>query len=148
MNPYLFRALDFGPDLLAWHVNRIDPARWDERLDPDRFSPREVIAHMADWEPILRSRIQTGIDAPGSTVIGLDEWERGKEVGYGFADVKTSVDTFRKERAKTIDLLQSISSAEWANTFEHSELGTVSVYDYANTMACHDVYHMEQLTHY
>lgn len=148
MNYYLLRALGYGPHLLAWHVRRIDESRLDDRTDPERFSPREVIAHMADWEPILRGRMETGIKTPGATVMGMDEWERGQEVGYSKADIEASIATFIEERAKTIQLLENATPENWASKFTHSELGEISVYDYANTMACHDTYHMEQLSHY
>ena len=57
MNAYLFPGLEFGPRIVARLVEQIPAARYDERTNPSRFTLREAVAHLADWEPILRDRI-------------------------------------------------------------------------------------------
>lgn len=147
VNYYLFRALGFTPTILADSLRRMTEAKWDIRPDPDRFTPREVIAHMADWEPIMRARIQSGVDQPGSTVYGLDEGVIAIERDYAHQDVESNIAKFIAERAITIEYLKGLSDDQWASHFIHSEIGRVTAYDYANTMVCHDVYHVEQLLH-
>ena len=148
MNAYLIRALTFGPEILGELIHRISPEKVDTKADPARFSPREVIAHMADWEPIFLGRLQQAVNEPGSTIIGIDEGVRSIEVGYATKDIKESIAGFRANRAKTLEFLNSLTKEQWTSKFLHSELGEISVYDYANTMGSHDVYHIEQLLHY
>ena len=148
MKGYLFPALSMSPTLLAGFIKRIPASRLDERLDPDRFTPREVIAHMSDWEPIMQERMATAVRAPGSEIIGIDEWERGLAVGYSTTDVDVSITEFEAARTQTIDWLKSLSDKDLSATFNHSELGPMTVREYATNMLGHDVYHMEQLSHY
>ncbi len=148
MNGYLFPALSMSPSLLEGFIQRIDSGRLDERMDPERFSPREVIGHMFDWEPILRERMETAVRAPGSQIIGIDEWERAKQVGYSTMDVASSVEGFKAERSKTVAFLRGLTPAQMNLEFNHNELGPMSVKDYAMNTLGHDVYHMEQLQGY
>ena len=75
MNPYLLPALPMGPVIVARLLEEIPHARLDEAMQEGRFTAREVIAHLADWEPIMRERILLARDAPGATIAVLDESE-------------------------------------------------------------------------
>ena len=60
---YLLSALAGTPvvaDRLLLDVHADDP-RWDFRPEPDRFTLREVVAHLADWEPIHLERLTRNV---------------------------------------------------------------------------------------
>jgi hypothetical protein len=143
-NPYLFAALSLGPSAVLRLLERLPGGLWDERLGEDRFTPREVVAHLADWEPILRERIQAGLERPGTPIVAFDEGERAIERAYASSEPMRQAQAFARERAETVALLKTVG-ARWHQTVEHPERGAMTVEDMANMLVGHDLYHVEQL---
>src|SRR5580658_3284647 len=112
MNPYLLPAIESGPKVIELLLKQIPPAMWDTALDPDRFTVREVIAHLADWEPIMRHRIQLAVDAPGSTIEAHDEGQMAVDNGYDRLDPAEQAELFRHERHITAEYLNSVVRAK------------------------------------
>lgn len=123
-----------------------------DRLDvptyPGRFTPREVIAHLADWEPILREeRMVEPLRNPGCAVLAYDEGERAADRGYTRLDVAAQLEVFATERAKTLAFLRGLKGEAWRATMIHPERGEMTLNDVANSLVGHDTYHVEQLLH-
>ena len=148
MNPYLKPTLELGPIVVERLIRWIPSERWDEALEEGRFTPREVIAHLADWEPILRGRIQTALEKPGATIEVWDEDMMAREHHYEMSDPAEQCALFTRERSATASLLRSLGTEAWGQTVEHPERGTLSVEDQANLILGHDLYHIEQLSAY
>lgn len=148
MNPYLLVGLELGPRSIRRIISRIDPSRYDERLDPERFSPREVLAHLADWEPIMAGRIRQAVDQPGSTLEAFDEGERAIALRYDLTDPLAEAERFLAARSFSIALVAGLSREEFDRQAVHPERGVMSAYDLANLLLGHDLYHIEQLLEY
>lgn len=148
MNAYLFPGLEFGPRIVERLVQQIPVGRYDETTNPARFTLREAIAHLADWEPILRGRIEQAVADPDSAVQGLDEGIRAVEQNYGTWDVKEQLAVFTAERAKTIAYLRTLSAEDWQKAITHNEKGRQTVADQANQFLGHDLYHIDHLTEF
>jgi len=55
---YLLSDLECAPDVLSRLLSGItDPALYDHRPDPSRFTLREMVAHLADWEVVFFTRL-------------------------------------------------------------------------------------------
>jgi len=117
----------------------------DVPTHPGRFTPREVIAHLCDWEPISRGRMQTAQRTPGAVVPDLDEGQRAKDQDYASWDPIQTSEEFIRRREETIQWLQSLPEEDWTKTAVHSAKGEMTIYDYANLELGHDMYHLEQL---
>ena len=117
--------------------------RYDELTDPNRFTLREAMAHLADWEPIFLQRIQAGVDNPGAEVNGMDETQRALDKNYESWDVKESLRIFREAREVTVRYLKALSPEQWQSTVHHNEKGDMTAYDQANMLLGHDIYHFE-----
>lgn len=147
MKSYIPTGLSATPEVLRRLMDAIPASAWDTPTHGDRFSPREIIAHMADWEPILRDeRMARAIQDPGCTIVAYDEGTRSIEQGYGATDVLNQLSRFAAERARTNAWLGSLSDEDLSKTFVHPETGTWSVGEFAANMLGHDMYHVEQLT--
>lgn len=145
MHAYLYSGLEAGPRAVRRLLEMIDPARIDLPTHPGRFTPREVAAHLADWEPISRGRMVAARDTPGIEVPGIDEVERAREMGYCGRDPFEQAAEFESRRAETLALLKSLPDEAWSHTAVHSERGEMTLYDYANMELGHDLYHIRQL---
>lgn len=148
MHAYLIPGLRLTPQAVVNLVRAIPPGRWDQAVEPGRFTLREAIAHLADWEPIFRERIQAGLEQDGATILGMDEEVRAIEQGYRDWDVLETLERFAREREATIRMLEGLTSAQWDRKVIHNERGEMSTRDQANLILGHDLYHLEHLTQY
>lgn len=148
MNPYLIQGLRLSPVALARLLGAIPVGQYDLAREAGRFTPREVIAHLADWEPILRGRIQQGAAHSGAAIETYDESARALEQNYAGCDVREATNRFRAEREHTVAVVEALSPADLAKTILHPERGPLTVADLAEMILGHDVYHIEQLSAY
>jgi len=144
-NAYLLSGLHNGPLIVKWIVERAPMEIYDTRTDPERFTFREIIAHLVDWEPIVVSRMRQTIERPGSVLIVWDEAQRAVDGKYGETDPREQAEKLIVLRQETIRFLQDEASGNWDATVTHPERGPQSLYDMANLELGHDTYHVEQL---
>ena len=100
---YLLRGLETTPDLLDRLLGDVsDPAAYDRRPDPERFTLREVLAHLADWEEVFRRRLRQTLDEDNPKLLGLDEGKLAVERDYAHADPVECRARFRRGRAELL----------------------------------------------
>jgi hypothetical protein len=148
MNPYLLPAIQSGPRVLARLIQLIPETQWDTALDPERFTLREVLAHLADWEPILRGRIQLAAASPGSDFEGYDEGQMAIDNNYAGSNPLEMLALWTRERRITAEYLRTLPRSLFTNAIHNPELGSRTVDDQANMLLGHDLYHIEQLAAY
>jgi len=148
MNALLLPTIEFGPLILKRIIEQLGQYQLDMRLDPNRFSPREVVAHLADWEPIMRERVRIAAEQPGTVLEVFDEEEMARAHGYEHSDVMEECDKFIRERAITAAYMRTLDTAGWSGMTTHPERGPQSAENLANTILSHDMYHLEQLSAY
>ncbi len=145
MNPYLLPGMEKGPEVLLKLTLMVPESLWDVPTGPDRFSVREVAAHMADWEPIMRGRIEQAAANPGSVITAYDEGQMALDGKYAERNPIEQLELFRKERAITTALVKALSPTVMKNVVLHPERGEVSAEDLANFLVGHDMYHVDQV---
>lgn len=144
-DPYLFVALEKGPRFIQAVLAALPTELLDRRADSARFTAREAVAHLADWEPIFRSRIETAHHHPGAPVQAYDESERATQNNYDKSHPPTEAQRFAEERKMTIALLRTLSPTQWYQAVDHPERGKMTIRDIASMLVGHDAYHIEQL---
>jgi len=144
VDPYLVRALEMTPRLVENELRR-GSDDYDVRPDPDRFSMREVVAHLADWEPIMLTRIRTGVESPGSTIQAYDEGQMALENNYASSDPMERLRAWKADRSKSIEYISGLKNEDFAKPVVHPERGQMLVGDIAHMLVSHDIYHVEQL---
>ena len=143
MNYYMLKSVEYGPIVLEKMVGLVDPARFDERPDADRFTLREAVAHLADWEPIFLTRMQKTLAQPGIEIENLDEGEIAVKNEYHKQDVAGNIARFKAGRSACTAFLRSLGPDDWSKACYRSDVGTISLEDFANMMTGHDMYHLE-----
>lgn len=147
MPPYIL-AIEYTPSALRRIIDCVHHERYAEKLDADRFSLLEMVAHMADAEDILLNRMRLAHEAPGSTVEPFDEGQRAIEKHYSTRDLQHELDVFENRRRDTLDFLEGLAPEEWSKAFQHPERGTMTIQDQVTMLLGHDLYHLEQASHY
>ncbi len=145
MHPYLVLGLEKGAQAMGRVVALIPDSSLDLSIAEGRFTPREVIAHLADWEPILRHRIEAALAQPGILIAVYDEEQMAIDHAYQLSNVKEQLALFIAERTKTVELVRSLNDADRLVPYQHPESGTMKVQDQIDMLLGHDLYHLEQL---
>jgi hypothetical protein len=148
MHPYLITGVSLGPSLVRRLATAIPEAQYDEALDNDRFTVREIVAHLADWEVLFRGRMEAALQSPGVAIVTFDEGERAIEREYSKLEVEDQLVLYEMERAKTVEFLSGLSPDQFRLQYVHPQLGQLVIEDQANMLIGHDMYHIEQLTSY
>lgn len=144
---YLLAAISGTPDVLDGmlkHVPSEDDA-WDLSPDSERFTLREVVAHLADWESVFRERINRTRAESEPTLQGYDECAWAVEHDYAHTDPHDSLGHFRQERAETVALIRSLDDGEWERLAHHSQYGPMTLEAQIAQIAGHDGYHTQQV---
>lgn len=121
-----------------------DSPIWDSRPDPDRFTLREMIAHLADWEPVCRERIFRTRVEENPHLPNWDEDQAALIGDYAHTNPYESLLWFNERRAATVALLTGLEGAEWTRTAERENVGTLSIEAQAFLILAHDGFHLRQ----
>lgn len=117
---------------------------FDRRTDPERFTLREMIAHVADWDAIFAERIERARDEDNPFLPSVDEGQLAVERGYSSQDPATNLARFSESRAKLVALLQSLQPADWDRVAHREFVGDVTMFQLAAIILGHDAYHLRQ----
>jgi len=142
---YLLHDLEATPDVFDALLESVPAMVYDRRPDPERFTLREVLAHLADWEDVFRGRLIQTRDQENATLIGLDEGQIALDHDYAHADPAESLARFRQGRGKSLALLHSLTPAQWDRTGQNTEIGPITLAEQVVLIAGHDGYHLQQV---
>ena len=148
MRDHLISALCSSPKIVERFLRVFPTERLDDRPESDRFTPREVVAHIADWEQVVLDRVRVANMRPGYRVPDEDPGERAVVHHYGDKDVFHEAEVFESRRQTTMEYLARLDDADWEKTFIHPVRGEMTIHTYMVDILAHDMYHLEQLSCY
>lgn len=148
MNAYVLSSLQKAPVVAERILKRIEPSRFDERSDPDRFTIREAISHLADWEPIWLERFEIGMKTPGATIQAYDEGQLAIDRKYAERDVFSEATRYIEGRKVLLDTFAAFTPEDWEKTIHHPERGVLTLGNFGCMILGHDVYHLEHFTQF
>jgi uncharacterized damage-inducible protein DinB len=126
-------------------VSRASTAKLRKQPAPGKWSVAEILAHLADVELVVGYRIRTVLGAPGSPIQAFDQDKWAQAMAYGKTDPQKSVERFKAFRKANLDLLKSLSTAQWKYHGMHAERGEESIETIAKLNAGHDLNHLGQI---
>ncbi len=119
----------------------------DERLNqrpvPGKWCIREIVAHLADCEIAFGFRLRQGMAAPEVAMQPFDQEVWAER--YAVYDAAAALSTFITLRNWNMLFLKTIEATEWAVVVSHPERGAGTFRVLVETMAGHDVNHLEQI---
>ena len=125
-------------------TRRLTPELWQRPWAPGKWTVREVIVHVAQWEMILGMRMRCAVAAPDYTVQPFDQDELMRLEG-GIADGPTALEAFDAVRRMNIAVAASLSAADRRKRVGHLEYGEIDVEFILETIAGHGVHHWKQI---
>jgi uncharacterized damage-inducible protein DinB len=141
--PVLFSsALRLRRVLAPFSVEQVD-----QRPAPDKWSIREIVAHLADSELVfafrLRQTLATPSDQPHAIIQPFDQeaWVQ-RYVAYNLVG---ALDLFQSAREWNLHFISTANAADRCRLTTHPERGTMSFWTIVETMAGHDINHIQQV---
>jgi hypothetical protein len=122
----------------------ITEADLDRPQPGDEWTARQVVHHLADSESMAYIRLRRLIAEDEPIIHGYDEPEWARRLHYD-RPIEASVAVVQAVRSASLQLLESLTPAEWARTGTHSESGAYSVERWLEIYADHTHGHADQI---
>ena len=115
----------------------------EKKPAPGKWSPAEIICHLADCEIVFAFRLRQTLAEDGPTIQPFDQ---DKWAGtYPGVPAPEALKTFTALRQWNLRLIRAALPAAADRTMTHPERGTMTFQNVVETMAGHDLNHLGQL---
>jgi hypothetical protein len=150
MNPYASFLGDQDPmRVLSETCSRLRElaASLKDRINikpaPNKWSPREIITHLADTEIAFAFRYRQALADDNHIIQPFDQdlWARS----YGAYTAEQALAVFGAMREWNLALLRALTPEQLARTVTHPERGAMVLKTIVETAAGHDLNHLKQL---
>jgi hypothetical protein len=121
----------------------IGPEKENTAPAPGKWSPAQIIAHLADCELVFAFRLRQTLaeDAPMIQPFDQDKWART----YLGVPAKQALEVFTAMRGWNLRLIGLALPDSGNRPVTHPERGAMTFLTIVETMAGHDLNHLEQL---
>ena len=151
LNPYegfldgraIEEILAATPSDLKSALEAIGPKRATEAPAPGKWSPAEIVCHLADCDLVFGFRLRQTLaeDGPAIQPFDQDKWA----ATYPGVAADQALAAFTALRAWNLRLIRAALPAAASRTMNHPERGAMTFKDVLETMAGHDLNHLGQL---
>jgi hypothetical protein len=123
----------------------LDDAQLDTPYRPDGWTVRQVIHHVADshMNSYIRFRLALTEEQPGVKGYNEKEWAKLHD---SHLPVQVSLQLLEGLHERWVDLLQSMTDADFARTFRHSEIGLIRLDANLALYSWHSRHHAAHIT--
>lgn len=115
-----------GYEAIADALLKITPEELDRRPGAGRWTPREIVHHLADSEVTAATRLRRLLAEERPAIQGYDQDEYARRLHYDRPH-EASLELFRSVRLSTVELLDRLTPEDWMRAGTHSEVGAYSV---------------------
>jgi hypothetical protein len=131
------------PGLLHSAVCALTPEQIEAPIAAGKWSPREIVAHLADCELAFSFRMRQCLTDHPPMVQPFDQtaWS----AHYASYDLPSALALFRAAREWNLKLIGGLSSADFAREVDHPERGVITFQTILETIAGHDLNHLPQI---
>lgn len=151
LNPYAIHLGNGDPiEVISTTADRVfrltsglGPGVCDRAPAPGKWSVREIVAHLADCEIVFSFRLRQTLAEKNATVQPFDQGVWAER--YSVYDLPSGMALFTAARCWNLKLLQGTDAAERKRKVTHPERGTMTFWTLVETMAGHDINHLNQI---
>jgi hypothetical protein len=117
---------------------------WDKIIEADRFTLRQMIAHIAEWQQIDAERIRKILAEDNALIPQLDPDALAVAHKYETLSPKESLVNYLSGREAVLALLDSIKPDQWSKPFHRNDGATWELKQFLISIIGHDGYHLTQ----
>jgi hypothetical protein len=124
-------------------IHTLGDARTDVSPAPGKWSPREILCHLADCEMVFAFRLRQTLAEPHHVIQPFDQdlWA----AHYSAYDVESALAVFTAVRDFNVKLIRSLPPEALSKPVSHPERGTMTFETIVETMGGHDLNHLVQI---
>lgn len=134
-----------GAELLSMATTGASNPELDYSPGPDRWTPRQIAAHLADAEYVGAMRFRQVIAEDNPTLMAYDEKAWTARLNSSSRRISHILESFRKARADNYELLKDLPEETFARTGNHSDRGPLTLKDLLRIYAEHAEGHARQI---
>ena len=133
-----------GYRVVAEALTKITPEELDASPGTGKWSPRQIVHHLADSEmtAAVRFRLLVAEDRPA--IRGYDQDQFAGRLHYERAH-EASLELFRAARASTAELMGCLTEADWLREGTHTEVGRFGLDTWLRIYGPHAHRHADQI---
>ena len=128
---------------LASHAERLGPDGLKRSPAPDKWSAAAILCHLADCEGVFAFRLRQALAEPYHVIQPFDQDAWAKS--YAAYDPHLAIEFFTAARRWNLALLDTVRPEDLGKKLTHPERGEMTFQTVVETMAGHDLNHLEQL---
>lgn len=150
MNPYAsylagqdaVEVISKTPEELRTLIEQIG-SRVDEPIAPGKWSPRQIICHLADTNMVFSYRMRQCLAEEHHTVQPFEQDDWVKQ--YANYDADSALALLASLRSWNVAFLKSVSKEQYSKIATHPVLGDLTFRDLVEFIAGHEINHLQQL---
>ena len=132
-----------GPQLLKRAVSNMTPEQIDAAPIPNQWSTRQVICHIADFEPVYVDRITRVLVEKRPTFFGGDPDQFAAKLHYQQRNLEHELQFIEVTRRHLLGILRQANQADFQRVGLHSEAGPMTVEQLLSNISGHIQHHVK-----
>mgnify|MGYP000895461364 CR=1 FL=1 len=141
--PELISGYCAGPHMLRAAVAGMTAEQLDARPIPGKWSTKQVICHIADFEPVYVDRMKRVIAENEPTLFGGDPDLFAARLAYDQRDVVVELDFIEAARKHMAPILKSLKPEDFLRRGNHSEAGLITLEKLLTNITNHIPHHIK-----
>ena len=134
-----------GPKLIREAVTGMTAAELDARPIPGKWSTRQVIAHLADFEPVYADRMKRVIAQPEPMFFGGGADQFAAALAYAERDVEEELAIIEHIRSQMVRILRALPESVLERRGTHSDDGPMTLRTLLERITGHIPHHIRTI---
>lgn len=131
-----------GPQQLRAAIQGMTAQQLDATPIPGKWSTRQVVCHIADFEPVYVDRMKRVIAQDEPTFFGGDPDQFAARLAYSIRDMDEELKLIEACRTHMARILTSLPQADFARRGNHSENGPMTLEKLLSNISGHIPHHL------
>jgi uncharacterized damage-inducible protein DinB len=132
-----------GPELVQQAVRGMSEAQLDSKPIAGKWSTRQVVCHITDFEPVYADRMKRVIAENCPTFFGGDPDTFAAGLAYERRPVDIELELLVAVRRQMATILRQLKAADFQRTGIHSEAGSLSLETLLQRIVNHVPHHVQ-----
>jgi uncharacterized damage-inducible protein DinB len=135
-----------GSDLVASAIEGMTSEQADARPIPGKWSTRQVVCHLSDFEPIYADRMKRVIAERCPTFFGGDPDTFAAGLAYDRRSIENELQLIAAVRSNTATILRELKFDDFQRTGNHNEAGLLTLEQLLTNITDHIPHHIHFIT--
>lgn len=148
-HPYVWEecleALEKTPQALQRLAMLIPQEQWERCPSPDRYSPKELLYHLAEVDEAFYRRYRLIAEQEHPQLTVYDPHDALSEERFAQAELQDGISRFSQARARSLEYLRSLPADARDRTGVHPEFGEWSIFQQVQLCVAHDLLHLSDI---